>query len=120
MTISLDDAERLLAAGFTQWEVEGFATAKDAKGQDQPLVNLDSPVWKAVIESRRDWRDDKIAKGWTPEEIENVIMEYYARDAERSPWDFLKAEYKALRKIDYIEALQRRKQRDIKATLGRY
>jgi len=51
-----------------------------------------------------------VDRGWGVEEIENAIMEYYQRSADRSPWDFLKAEYRRGGKLsNYKSAIEARK-----------
>ena len=120
MTLSFDDAARLRTSGFLDWEIEQFASATDAKGKLQPPIDLNAPVWQAAMKSRGDWVDDKIARGWTKEEIDGEIMGYYWRKAERSPFDFLKLEYAPPTKVDYREALRRRLEGEVAATLGRY
>ena len=119
MTLSFDDAAKLKTSGFTDYEIEVFATAVDTEGKPQPPIELGKPVWQRVMKSRRDWVDDKINKGWTVEEIEGELMGYYKRKAERSPWDFLKIEYVSKAKVDYRAAVRRRAREEI-AELGRY
>ena len=108
MTLSFEDAERLRLAGFIEFELEEFSTATTPSGQPQPAIDLDGEVWQRVLESRRDWTTDKIVRGWTRDEIENVIMEYYLTKEGRSPWDFLKIEYRPPEKLDYKAAIRRR------------
>lgn len=120
MTISFEDGERLKAAGFLDWEVGKFAEAVLVDGQPQPNINLNSPVWQRVIESRRNWIDDQAARGSTSEEIATTIMDYYGRGAKRSPFDFLKAEYKPVKKRDFWTEIRLRNQRKVKASLKGY
>ena len=108
MTISFEDGQRLLRAGFVPYEVEQFATAVTPEGLPQPPIDLEGDVWLRVMKSRRDWVNDKIERGWEDEEITNAIMDYYRRNEERSPWDFLKQEYRSPTRIDYKEAIRRR------------
>ncbi|HEC64168.1 MAG TPA: hypothetical protein ENI23_02610 [bacterium] len=119
MTLSFEDAERLQNAGFIPYEIEEFSSAITSDGQLQPPIDLNSPVWTAVIKSRNDWLIDKITRGWSQDEIENSIMSYYAAKRERSPWDFLRAEYHPPTKIDYKSAIRRRAQ-STTAELKRY
>jgi len=120
MSLSLEDAGTLKAAGFLSYEIEKLAGAKTPDGKDQPPVNLGSPAWRATLGSRSDWTTDKIVRGWTLEEIESAIMNYYLKDPERSPFDFLKAEYKSKVRTDYHEGVQKRKQREIDAVLEKH
>ena len=120
MTISLEDAHRLTAAGFVDSEVEAYATATDPKGNPQPPIDLNSPAWQAALKSRREWIEDKVDRGWSPEEINAEILGYYARGAKRNPWDFLKIEYKDPQKVDYRAAVRRRAKARVTAVLGKY
>ena len=120
MALSFDDAARLKEAGFLDYEIEKIAAAETVDGKGQPPVDLSSPVWQRTLESRRAWVDDKVNKGWSQEEIERNIMDYYARGARRNPWDFIKAEYKPIKKRDFWIEIRERNKRKIKATLRDY
>jgi len=120
VSLSFDDAERLRAAGFVNWEIGRFSEAKTPDEKDQPPIDINTPIWGRVMESRRSWTDDKIVRGWAKDEIENAIMDYYRRNPEKDPWSFLKAEYKPPLKKDYYEAVRAREQRQINIELGKY
>ena len=120
MTISTFDAQRLRESGFLEAEIMAIAEAKTAKGEDQPPVDLDSPIWQSVMESRRDWRVDKISRGWTEYEIVSELQNYYRRDSRRSPFDFLRAEYKPPQKKDYMEIVRKRAAAQIARELKGY
>jgi hypothetical protein len=120
LTISANDAARLRQAGFLESEIEGFANAVTSDGKPQPPVDLDSPVWQAVLESRREWWVDKIDRGWTEHEIINELQNYYRRDAKRNPWDFIRAEYKPPKRKDYMEIARARAASQISSELEGY
>lgn len=120
MSLSFESAERLRLAGFVAYELEAYAEAKAPDGKDQPFVDLGTPLWGRVIESRQSWVEDKIGKGWIQAEIENAIMDYYAKDPERTPFSFLKAEYKSKTKRDYYIEVRARAQRQINTDLKKY
>lgn len=113
MTISLEDGERLRLAGFLEYEIEQFAAAVDPEGKPQPAINLDTPVWQRVLKSRRDWIDDKVKRGWSDEDITESMMDYYRKSEKRTPWDFLKAEYRPPTRVDYRAAIRRRAREEI-------
>ena len=69
MSISQDDAERLLAAGFLEFEIDELSNAKSANGMPQPPINLDGAAWQSVMDSRLDWINMLSQRGWTPDEI---------------------------------------------------
>lgn len=120
MTLSYNNAEKLRDAGFLDYEIEQLAGAKTLDGKDQPSINLDSPAWKAVMKSRLEWIEDKINRDWTVDEMDNILMDYYMRDPKRSPWDFLKMEYRGKTRIGYYEGLRNRKRKEAEAVLGKY
>lgn len=120
MSISEADAMRLRHAGFLESEIMKLAEAKTSKGEDQPPVNLSSPAWTRVLESRREWWIDKVDRGWTTHEIVAELENYYRRDSKRTPFDFLRAEYRPPKKLDYLEIVRRRHKEEIESELGRY
>ena len=120
MTISANDASRLRQAGFIESEIEGFANAVTANGEPQSPIDLDSPVWQAVIESRREWWIDKVDRGWTEHEIVAELENYYRRDSKRNPFDFIRAEYKPPRKRDYMDIARKRAASQIEGELEGY
>lgn len=120
MTLSSDDSQRLRSAGFSDWEINELANARTPDGKDQPPINIDGDAWKAVLKSRKEWTDDKIRRGWLDKEIENEIMNYYLKDTRRTPFDFLKAEYRPRKRIDYLTALGESKKMAIEQELKDY
>ncbi len=120
MTISSQDAERLAQAGFLPSEIQDLANAKTTKGEDQPPINLDAAVWIATLNSRKEWWLDKLDRGWTEEEIQRELGNYYKRDSRRTPFDFLRAEYKPPKKVDYIEIIRKRQAAQIIGELDGY
>lgn len=120
MTISQSDAELLASAGFTNREIMELANAKTLKGADQPPININSPAWQRVLESRRQWWTDKLERGWEEGDIIREIENYYKRDEKRTPFDFLRAEYRPPKRIDYMEAIRRRHQAQIHGELDGY
>lgn len=120
MTISANDASRLRQAGFIESEIMEFANAVTAKGEPQPPVDLDSPVWQSVLESRREWWIDKVDRGWTEHEIVAELENYYRRDSKRNPFDFIRAEYRPPKKRDYMEIARKRQAAEIANELEGY
>ena len=121
MTISLRDAELLRHAGFLEQEIEQIASAVTAKGEPQPPIDITSPIWTAVMESRREWWLDKIGRGWTESEITNELQNYYRRDKSRNPFDFIRAEYRPpTKRKDYLELIRKRAAAQIAGELEGY
>lgn len=113
MSISSYDALRLERNGFIKYEIDELANATTLKGNPQPPINLDGEAWLATLKSRFEWTQDKEERGWSPQEIENEIMNYYSRDKRRTPFDFLRQSYKPPKKVDYLEVIRKRAQAQI-------
>lgn len=120
MPISQYDADRLSEAGFTAYEIEELSRAETGKGEPQPPIDTDKPVWQSVMNSRRDWVEDKLSRGWSWMEIRMEIENYYRKDVKRSPWDFIRAEYRPPKRMDYVEMIRRRSQAEIQEELDNY
>lgn len=101
------DRTRLINIGFSEWEVDQYDAGTDPSGVPQPDIDLDSPLWQSVMLIRETWLSEMKDQGYSEYEIETMIMEYYLRNRERSPWDFLKAEYKSKKKVDFSPASSR-------------
>ena len=118
--LSIEDARRLKDAGFLEYEIQELSKGKAPDGRDQPPIDLNSPVWQRALDARRGWVADKVNRGWSEIEIETEARRYYVAGAKRSPWDFLKAEYKPPLKTDYRAGLRARIQRQITESMGKY
>ena len=105
MPLSMRDSLRLRQVGFTQSEVDEFKNAVAVDGSPQ-TINLDTATWHNMMISRKDWiMDMHTEEGLDLPEIEARIDEYYMMDRERSPFDFVKREYKPPRALsDYQKA----------------
>ena len=117
MSLLQDDVERLKAAGFIDMEIEYFANAQTNQydSSSQGPIDLNSELWHDVIQSRVDWikyhRDVLMENSM---EIDDQIRMYYLRNKERNPYDFVKAEYKGRKKVDYITASKNRATKRLK------
>ena len=120
MSLSSYDAQLLMQAGFIEKEIMDLADAVTPAGTPQPPINLDSPAWQAMIQSRMEWVADKVNQGWSEWQIREEIMAYYARSGSRSPFDFLKLSYRPSKRVDYFAALANQKARQIQSVMGRY
>lgn len=104
-------------AGFIDIELQKFESA-DAF-PNGPLENF--PAWMTMMDSRREWVEDKINRGWTEDEIERELANYYRHDSRRTPFDFLRAEYRPPKKSrDYQNMITRRNKNIIKEELPNY
>jgi len=121
MAITDEDGQRLREAHFLEYEIDQLATAvQPGTGNPQGYQNLDGPTWQAAIKSRIDWWDDKRRRGWSKEEIEQELLNYYQRDQKRTPWDFLKVAYHPPKKFDYLAVVRARHASQIEGSLEGY
>ena len=121
MSISQSDAERLMHAGFLPSEIRAIAEAKTANGGDQPPIDTSSPIWQAVMESRSKWWRDKLDREWKETDIIRELENYYKRDERRSPFDFIRAEYRPpTKRKDYLEIVRKRHAAQIMGELEGY
>lgn len=99
-----------LNAGFLPEEAQELTYGSSGVNVDS-LAVYNSRTGRATRVSRMDWIRNLTAEGWTLEEIMREAREYYYRDAKRSPWDFIKAEYKPRQIKDFNEyrEIQRRR-----------
>ena len=112
----MENADLLRNAGFTENEIQQFDEAPNFP-QDSLIGH---PAWMTMIENRQEWVRDKIQRGWQKDEIENEIMNYYLRDLQRTPFDFLKAEYKPPKKHDYMDMIRKRHEVQISGDIQDY
>jgi len=108
MTLSVSDANILRKNWFSDEEVQDIANAVTPDGKPQPPVDLNSPLWRSVIRSRRSWYMGQIRRGKKKDTINSAIRNYYRKGAKRSIYDFLKAEYMPKKIVDFMTAYQRR------------
>lgn len=99
-----------MKAGFTEHEVEILSEGRDPSGKDQPPINLNSPAWRIVIDSRQRWRDGLYDEGLNTFDIENLITDYYKSYSDANPWDLIKAEYRDPSNASFKEAQRKRAQ----------
>lgn len=117
--IQPDAEERLSQAGFSDYEINEFSQARSKNGV--PIThNIDSQTWQAMINERASWVESLKNRGWTDEQIKREIQDYYTRRSGRSPFDFLKAEYRPIRRADYWDSQRNQKKVDIMSDVTGY
>jgi len=96
MSLAWEDIDSLFADGFTTREIEAFHLATDKSGNLQPLANVESPIWQAVRQERKDLVVNVIQKfysteGWLP--TRNIVDQILDAFGPKDPFDWLKKLY---------------------------
>lgn len=110
-----------LYAGFLPEEAAEFTWGSKGVEVNAEEVYNSMPA-RAARQSRRMFIKELLRAGWTFDEIFREIRAYYTRDTSRSPWEFIRAEYKPTRRKDfreYREAARRRSESQIKSLYRR-
>lgn len=116
-----EDYRTFRNAGFSEYEVDYFYGATTPTGGKQADPDLNDPVWSRVIDERQRWYDALIDEGWSDDEIEETVNDYYRRGRNRTPFDFVQAAYKEGQRLNYQAARRRRaKDRTSRAMKGTY
>jgi len=98
----------LATDGFIKEEVDAWDDARNTDGTPH-FINFYSETFTDMRRARRQWKRDRIDEGWTKEQMENELYDYFKASKGKSPWDFLKGSYKPPRKLkDFSDASRRR------------
>jgi len=115
-TVGFDEAYmRLRSAGFIDMEIRNIFSAGNT-----PVLFTTEP-FKAMLKSRRKWFRSRIKSGWSKGQVISAIRKYYSVE-KRSPFDFLRREYKPPLRVDfkvYREAARKRAVREVKTLYKR-
>lgn len=102
----------IIKHGFLPFEATEFLTAKGGKDHDVEIdirAMVTSGPFRDMLNSRLDWINTVKAQGWKKKKIGQALIDYYKLKAGRSPFDFLKIEYKPPKKLsDYAAAIKLR------------
>lgn len=116
MALTANDALRLRNAGFIAKEISVIHKAVDPAGNPQN-TDLDSPAWRAAMQSRRDWIRNRRSVGWSQDMIFRALERFYNKDESRNPFQFIVEEYRlgslGKRISNYKAARAKRAARDI-------
>ena len=111
--LSAEQVFLLRRAGFIDYEIAQYNYMVAADGSPQ-AVDLHTETWQATMKTRKLWIDRCRALGWVDQQIKDAIMNFY-KGPRRSPFDFLKAEYKPVKRTDYIAARRSRARKKTKS-----
>lgn len=90
------------SAGFSKEEAEELVFGKKGVKVNWSRVYKSKPG-QAARKTRTAWITDLRRRGWTWPQIRKEREAYYTRNKRRNPFDFIKAEYKPPKKVDYVE-----------------
>ena len=109
ITLGFTEASQMLtSAGFLPSEIRKFFSAMGI------VDALNSHPFHDMLKERRRWVNEMRKQGLTTRQIMDAIKAWYARDAGRSVFDWLRREYRPPHKVDrkeYRAAAQRRASR---------
>lgn len=112
--IGFDKAyDDLVKAGFANREIRELFKAGNA-----PDLFSTEP-YKAMLESRHTWWVHRLKAGWNRSQIWGAINRYYDVEA-RSPFEFLRIEYKPVRRVDFKTYREVARKRAIRITKSLY
>lgn len=115
-TIGFDEAYmKLRSAGFINMEIRNIFSAGNT-----PMLFTTEP-FKAMLVSRRKWFRDRVKAGWSKGQVIDAVKNYYSVER-RSPFDFLRREYKPPMRVDfkvYREAARKRALKDVRVLYKR-
>lgn len=87
-------------AGFLSAEVRELVYGSKGVSVDAEAVFKSRSAATARFH-RGDWIRSLRDRGWSNKEIIREARAYYIRDTKRSPWDFIRAEYKPRQRKDF-------------------
>lgn len=94
MPLNDEQKDILVNAGFVPFEITEFDDARTPSGGFQNMnAVFESQPFQDMLVSRAEWVEQRLAEGWTEEEIEQAVMELYDDLGYESPWEFLREEY---------------------------
>jgi hypothetical protein len=110
-SLTPENKKYLLSKGFLLSEI---------KKLDKGYINTGSHTYKSMVRSRELWVDSMRKVGWNKKQIDARIRHWYSTKKDRTPFDWLKVEYKPTNKLTIKQlAKQLELRRGISRTFGR-
>ena len=113
--LTAGEKNELRKAGFLPQEIKEWDKTQRS--------TIDSPSFKSMVMSRRNWRDSMVLSGWFANEIENRLRIWLGKKKEgkkiHSPWDFLDLESGARRRGPKLDRSTFKKALQARADLSR-
>jgi len=89
-SLNRKDKELLKSSGFLKSEIEEI---------NKGYVNTSSYTYQNMVKSRSQWTKSMEAVGWNKQQIAARIRHWYKSKKDRSPFDWLKIEYRPANKL---------------------
>lgn len=105
VTKGLNDIYRgYLRAGFLAFEARELTLGhgKRFRAFDARAV-FDSAPAQAARQTRLNWVRDLLKQGWTKQQIQQNIIDFYLKSKRVDVWRHIRAEYKPRKRVDYKE-----------------
>lgn len=114
-SLTRTDVKLLKDSGFLKWEIDEI---------NKGYVNTSSYTFKNMVKSRIMWRDSMRGAGWSDNKINARIRHWYRAKRDRTPFDWLKIEYRPANKLTIKQlakqlSLRRQISRNFGAAYGR-
>lgn len=110
---TMAEISTLRRAGFIPREINEFQWAVSENGKPY-VTDLESPVWRDVIRHRKEMIAKLEEQGYSKAEQRAGIERFYTlRGGKFSPFDWLKIEYRPLKRVNYKEVQKRNVRRRI-------
>lgn len=110
---TMAEISTLRRAGFIPREINEFQWAVSENGKPY-VTDLESPVWRDVIRHRKEMIAKLDEQGWSRAEIAAGIERFYTMRGKFSPFDWLKIEYRPLKRVHYKEVQKRNVRRRVR------
>lgn len=99
-----------IKAGFLDFEAKKLAYGDGSPDYKSKIIFNSIPA-RLARKSRIEWINSLKKQGFNGDQIKREILEYYAKGKERSPFEFIRSEYRDKKGIDkdaYHNAAQKR------------
>lgn len=104
--------KRIIKYGFLPYEAKEFLNAKAGYWHDKQAdirKIVESKPFQDMLDQRLKWIHDCKTIGWSGLKIGQALKDYYKLQSGRTPFDFLKIEYKPPKQLsDYAAAIKMR------------
>ncbi len=98
----------LRAEGFIPEEIKAWDEATNPDGTPHS-IDFNSETFKDMRRDRRSWARERRYEGWSKEQMDTDLYDYFQARQGKSPWEFLQANYRPPRKLRDFSAASRKR-----------